>query len=69
MRNVEQVLADKREEALWEIEGREKMGRTALLSWFNAHRGHIEMAYMMGLISMERYEELLSEWDTHYPAA
>ena len=69
MRDVEQVLASQREEALWEIEGREKMGRSARLSWFNGHRGHIEMAYVMGLISTERYEELLSEWGEHYPAA
>ena len=59
-RNVEEVLESTKAECLRGIEGSKTYGGRQ--SWYYTHCGEIEMAYNLGLISQERFDELRAEW-------
>lgn len=64
-RNAEDVLASTKEECLRGIaNATEDAGRKA---WYYTHCGEIEMAYNLGLLTLERFDELRSEWSQHRP--
>ena len=74
MRDVEQVLASSRREALdnmapgHPLNGAMEPDRDCLLAWWHCHNGKIEMAWDLGLITDQRRLELATEWKAHHPA-
>lgn len=62
MKDAETILAMTREECLRNMQSENEKTRRA---WFYTHCGEIEMAGFAGLITIERMNELESEWFTH----
>lgn len=59
-RNVEEVLESTKAECLRMVqEAKTYGGRQA---WYYTHCGEIEMAFNLGLISQERFDQLSREW-------
>lgn len=63
--NVEEILMRTCEECLRGISNAHSYGGRS--AWYYTHCGEIEMAFHLGLISQERFEELNEEWHQHKP--
>lgn len=64
MKNVEEVLEQSRQECLRGLESNSMSNR---LAWFYAHCGAIELAGQLGSITIERMNELETNWRRHMP--
>lgn len=64
-RNVEDVLESTKAECLRGISNSHSYG--GMHAWYYTHCGEIEMAYNLGLITQDRFDELRKEWDEHHP--
>lgn len=64
MKNVEEVLEQSRQECLRGLESNSMSNR---LAWFYTHCGAIELAGQLGAITLERMNELETDWRRHMP--
>ena len=65
--NVEDVLGAARLECLRGLLNASTYGGRS--AWYYTHCGEIEMAFNLGLLTQERFDELRREWREHQPTA
>ena len=66
MKDVKEVLATTRAEALRSIENPSSKIETKK-AWYFTHCGEIEMCFFLELITDKEFTELIEEWSAHRP--
>ena len=65
--NIEDILSAARLECLRGMENAHSYGGRS--AWYYTHCGEIEMAFNLGLLTQERFDELNRQWHEHQPTA